>query len=622
MRHGLFTLLMVAMILSAAADSGSASSANDPFAQLATYVYPGDRSALTAATTAVAQASSDPIQLRRVEKQLLNLLKQPNLSREARQFICDQLIIASSDQSVPALSAMLADETTADMARFTLEQLNSPAADQTLREALTQLRGRALLGLIGSVGQRRDAAAATTLEKLAAHEDTTIAQAAVRALGMIGSPQALAVLSKLADQRDPAIVEARLRCADALLALGSARRAVKQYAMIYRDQQAPSYIRQAALHGLISADPVKAQPSLAASLDSPDAKLQLAAIDLTRQLSPELALVMLTPRLSALGADHQIAAISALASFDNPKIADRLIQLLTHDDPAVRLAAMTGLQRQTHARGAIVALAEIAATASGDLQGAARLTLSQLPGDHVNQEILATLTTAPAAIQQELIRAVGQRKINSVLPMIVGFLDDEHVTNRIAALEAIELIGGETLWPKLIDIMARTDNRRERQAAGKALLKVARQQADAKTIVTALKQVVPRAHTDGRTAILNTLSGIGGAVALQAVIDLMDRGDEAIKDQAVRTLSRWSDATAAPPLLAIAQTTDSDRRCTLALRGVARLAPSANEVALDQRIAWLTQALETCRNDQDRQLLTAALEQIAASASPQTDPRE
>ena len=89
--------------------------------------------------------------------------------------------------AVPALAALLADEKLAHMARYGLETDSRPAVDVALREALGKLKGLPLVGVIGSIGVRRDEKAVAALVALLKDPDAEVAQAAARALGMIGT---------------------------------------------------------------------------------------------------------------------------------------------------------------------------------------------------------------------------------------------------------------------------------------------------------------------------------------------------------------------------------------------------------------------------------------------------
>ena len=80
------------------------------------------------------------------------------------------------------------------MARYALEPIPDPAVDSALRDALGKLKGRPLIGVIGSIGVRRDAKAVDLLCRLLKDNDADVAQAAARALGSMGTAAAVEAL--------------------------------------------------------------------------------------------------------------------------------------------------------------------------------------------------------------------------------------------------------------------------------------------------------------------------------------------------------------------------------------------------------------------------------------------
>ncbi len=106
---------------------------------------------------------------------------------------CELARIGTKD-SVAPLAALLGDEKLAHMARYALEPIPDPAVDDALRDALGKLKGRPLVGVIGSIGVRRDIKAVEPLCKLLKDTDADVAQAAARALGSFGTPAAAKAL--------------------------------------------------------------------------------------------------------------------------------------------------------------------------------------------------------------------------------------------------------------------------------------------------------------------------------------------------------------------------------------------------------------------------------------------
>ena len=89
-------------------------------------------------------------------------------TQEEKAAACRQLARVATKQSVPTLASLLGDEKLSHMARYAMETIPDPSVDEALRDALGKLKGRPLLGVIGSLGVRRDAKAVDAIAKLLA----------------------------------------------------------------------------------------------------------------------------------------------------------------------------------------------------------------------------------------------------------------------------------------------------------------------------------------------------------------------------------------------------------------------------------------------------------------------
>src|SRR4029434_2360833 len=84
-----------------------------------------------------------------------------------KDFICKQLSIIGTEASVPALVEVLADHKTADLGRACLERIPGPAVDRALRDSLAKTKDRTRLGVINTLGVRRDPGSVSALRPLA-----------------------------------------------------------------------------------------------------------------------------------------------------------------------------------------------------------------------------------------------------------------------------------------------------------------------------------------------------------------------------------------------------------------------------------------------------------------------
>ena len=142
---------------------------------------------------------------------------------------CRELSLVGTKESVAPLAALLGDEKLSHLARYGLEPIPDPAVDEALRSALSKLKGRPLIGVIGSLGVRRDTKAVGPLAELLKDTDADVAQAAARSLGRIGGGPATealeAALGSASAANQLAFSEGLFRCADHLVADGKTKEA-------------------------------------------------------------------------------------------------------------------------------------------------------------------------------------------------------------------------------------------------------------------------------------------------------------------------------------------------------------------------------------------------------------
>ncbi len=191
------------------------------FAALRNYDWGSSRAALLPLDRAVAAAHASAAARRSLEKRLLDAL-QTATSVPAREYICAQLAVIGSRRSVPALERLLAEPALNTAARNALEAIPDPQTLKALRRALPRLPQREQIGVITSLGVKRDAAAVSALAKLLETAAAPVAEAAAWALGRIATPAAARALLRWLAQpgASPAAADSALACAARLLADG------------------------------------------------------------------------------------------------------------------------------------------------------------------------------------------------------------------------------------------------------------------------------------------------------------------------------------------------------------------------------------------------------------------
>lgn len=188
---------------------------------------------------------------------LVTMLKDPRSTVFQKAIACKKLSIVGGKEAVAPMAALLSDPHLACYARFGMEPNPDPSVDDAFRAALPKLKGRLQIGVINSIGVRKDAKAIDALSKLIDHTEPEVAQAAAASVGMIGGPQAARVLQSALGRTKipvfPVVARATLLCAEGLMAANRARGLE-----LYRELSAttmPKPVRMAAMRVLNQAGP-------------------------------------------------------------------------------------------------------------------------------------------------------------------------------------------------------------------------------------------------------------------------------------------------------------------------------------------------------------------------------
>lgn len=222
------------------------------FEALKTFDWGTDLAVLAPIDEAVVTTHGDESARRELESRLAAVLS-TDAPRDAKDFVCRKLMLVGSAASVAALAALLGKEENSHMVRYALERIEAPEAANALRAALGQLGGVLKIGVISSIGDRGDAESVADLAALLSDSDTQIASAAALALGAIRTPEAAKALAKAkpAAAVKPAVTDASLACAEALLASGKKGEALMIYKAYAGDGQ-PKQVRLAATRGMLA----------------------------------------------------------------------------------------------------------------------------------------------------------------------------------------------------------------------------------------------------------------------------------------------------------------------------------------------------------------------------------
>lgn len=223
------------------------------FAALKTLDWGAELKPLDDLDAAIIASQKDAAVQKEVEAGLIAVLKS-DAPRDAKDYACRKLMIVGTAAAVSALAELLPQEKHSHMARFALERIPANEAAAALRDGLAKTNGKLKVGVIASLGARRDAASVAALSALLTDTDEQIVRAAATALGDIATAEAakaLADLKPAGAAAKSAAIDARLACAEALLAAGNKAEALAIYKSFATGEQ-PKHIKLAGTRGMLA----------------------------------------------------------------------------------------------------------------------------------------------------------------------------------------------------------------------------------------------------------------------------------------------------------------------------------------------------------------------------------
>lgn len=536
-------------------------------------------------------------------------------SQKEKVDACRQLAVIGTKDAVAPLAALLGDEKLSHMARYALEPIPDPAVDEALRDALGKLKGRPLVGVIISLGVRRDAKAVPALGKMLRDSGADVAQAAARALGSIGDSAAAkalqAALPNAPAANQLAFCEGLFRCAEALAAKGQRDQAVAIYDQL-RNLKQPHQARTGAVRGAILARGKDGPALLREYLRSDDYILFSAAVQAALELPRDKVVTeVLTAELAKLPADNQILVIQTLGKRADPAALPALFAMAKGaDKTGVRLAAIRALSAIGHA-SAVPVLVGLFADTDRQISEAVRESLAGLPGEQTDAALMAMFNSSDTSQRLTALELIGRRRMTASVPTLLKAAGGADPQVRPAAIRMVGELGGPDQLPALLDLLMGTKATQDLEAAEQALSDIFARADNPQSYTDKITGLLAQAQPAQKGVLLRILSTIGGPDALKAVRAAVDDPNAEVRAAAIRALGRWKGADAAPDLLRLAKTSPDPSGRIAALRGYIGLVRDES-LSTENKLAMCKEAAAMIQRDEEKKLLLGVLGEVPA----------
>jgi HEAT repeat protein len=569
---------------------------------------------LVCATSGVVAAASatDPTPLLTQSPDKLMEVLQSGGSRKEKADACRELAVIGTSKAVPVLVSLLADEELTHMARYALETIPGSSVDQALRGELTRLKGRPLVGVIGSLGVRKDAKAVKPLSALLGNPDPQVAQATARALGQIGTAGAARAIEKAlpatASANRLAFCEGLFRCAEDCTSKGKANDATALYDRLRGLKEVPHQVRAGALRGAIVTRGPAGYGLLKESLASSDRVLFNAAVRASLEMSGAEVTWVLTGCLPQLAPDNQIVVMQALGSRGDDSAVPALATQAKAGAKPARIAAIHAVAAIGHA-ASVPVMIQLMNDSNSEVSQAAMDGLAGITGPEADAAVLNLLRRQEADRRITGIDLVGRRRMLTAVPALMTTAGDSDAKVRSSAYQRLGKLASPAEVPALLNLLQRSTDAQDLTGLAEALSSICTGAGSPASATAQIIAALSGAQPAQKATLLSVLGAVGGDKALASVRAQLSDPNPEVRDAAVRALSEWPDSAAAPDLLQLVRAGTNGNQRDLAYRGYVRLARESGATAAE-KLTLLAEAATLATSPQDKMLVLAGLGDI------------
>lgn len=545
------------------------------------------------------------------ESDLIAIL-QSDAPKAEKAITCKQLVIYGTEQSVPALAPLLMDKELASWARIALEAIPGSRADTALRNGLDKLEGRLLIGVINSIGVRRDVQAVDNLIRKLEDTNASVASAAAVALGHIGGEQVASALTRSLPDAPAGVrsaaAEGCILCAEWFLAHDRTSAAIKLYDTV-RQADVPGQRHLEAIRGAILARRSAGVPLLIEQLRSEDKNRLGIGLRTARELPGRDVTEALAVELAHLRPARRPLLLLAIADRRDSAVLPIVHKAAQSSQKDLRITAIDLLIRLGDVT-CVPVLLEAATEGDAKLEQAAMETLVRLPGKDVDADLLARLPEARGKRKQVLIELAGQRQISDALPVVLSSLHDNKDGIRNATIQTIGIIGQAPQAADLVKLLQQTNSPGDRENIEKALLAISGRSG--LRCVPHLRPLTQSRDNELHMIGLHALAIVGGPDALAAVKSAIESAAPAVQDEAVRILSTWpnnwpEDSEAGHALLMLATSSEKVTHQVLGLRGYLQFIRGDKKLGNERKVEKIKDIWPYIKRSEERRQAVSVL---------------
>ncbi len=577
----------------------------DVWDDLAGYEYGDDPNPCEQAETLLQET---PVkQYGAIEAKLIAVVASKNATQAGKAVGCRFLQQIGTEKCIAAVSGLLVDEVLSDYAGLVLERLKCAAADKALREALDKAPDKAKVGILGSLGERRDEGAVKAATKLATSGNPAVATAAIRALGKIGGGDAAQSLSSMkpAKQLVPVQMRAMAACARSVSGL----EAVMLCRKILSGPSGPWQV--AAIGELTNADARRASYLIGGAMKGDDLKLRRGVLQVIGETKGRALTEGMVGLLDELEGEGRAQLIGALGARGDESAMGGIARYLVSEDVVVRNAAIKAVGKLGDA-GAVKPL--LAAANVAESEKAAIQAIVSMRDDGVDGVLVDSLGVT--IIREAAIKACIARGCTEAVGDLFKLMEDKDSDVRKDAWVGLAALADGEDIKSVMAIVVEVKDAKELAVAGVAIKEIYSRAQDRGKCFQVVADSYKAASKPLKLIILDLGAVVGDSTALKLEKSALDSGDSELYGRALRALAKWPNKSAADDLLEQAKSASEMIDRIVALRGYMRIA-SMDKAGLSgaERVKMLRTAMGLSQRIEEKKAVISGLQSVKSLES-------
>ena len=545
-----------------------------------------------------------------IEEKLIGVITDRNATSEGKAFACRLLRHVGTERCIPALRGLLHDATLSDYARLVLETLNeSPKAGEALLTAMEKAPDDVKVGIIASLGERRDAEAVKPLGKLACSKHEAIARAAIMALGKTGNAASNKSLRSLRvdDALQDAVVDALVMSAGRL----GGKDALSSYKKVLKSRQ--TVHRVAAIAGIVQLNTREGAQLILAALRGDDDQLAQGVLSVVADTSGQVSGLTeaLLPWLDMLDGQRKAGLVRALGLRGDVLARDAMLACIKSKDPEVHQAAVVAAARLGDGDTAAVLLR---LQATGEAEARMETVLARMAGDGVEAALTDALDSP--SLRKRAIKVLGLRGNTAAASKMLQRFGTFDAETKVAGWEALALLADVSDADALMKAALAAADDKELRAANMAIKKMLLRADDTAECFRIIAGHYDLAPASVKNAVMALAAMSADHAALALVRKSLTSKDSDCYRAGVRALAAWPDTSADTDLIALAWRGRDEVDRILALRGYITIAGLKNvDLAPAERVERLKTAMGMAKRLEEKKLIISTVGKISSVAA-------